>query len=223
MLELRDVEVASTLGRRRGSPTLDRAETDKALAFVKECCSRQHSPVRFLCAAMGCSARTARRILAKDKPYASLLKRAYAAAFSRSVGHPLEVVTQPADITYATALRGWTNDLTASLATRTAAHLGAGIATRAMQVFGMLADFSVTHGIDGRPSAVHVSIAPAQGNNLRHTLSTAESSFARGLLLTHFDGRNAQRSQVTPSADCIDRILKAIKDEGKNYTTKRNG
>jgi hypothetical protein len=169
---------------------------------------------------MGCSAKTAARVLSRSKPYTSQLKRAYAVTFSINVGCPLDTVTQPADPDYAKAIQGWLLTNPASLATKLAATLGAGIATRSMRVHSMLADFTVTHGLDGRPSVLRVSITPVAGTQLRHTLAIAESSYSGGMLLTHLDSKNAQRCQVTPSEESIDRILKSIKNEHKNNSTR---
>jgi hypothetical protein len=176
--------------------------------------------VKFLRVAMGCSAKTAARVLSSSRPYASQLKRAYAIAFSISVGCPLDTVTQPSDPDYTTSIRGWLNTNPASLATKLAATLGAGIATRSMRVHSMLADFTVIHGIDGRPSVLRVSVSPVAGSQMRHTLAIAESSFANCMLLTHLDNKNSQRCQVTPSEENIDRILKSIKNEHKNNATR---
>jgi hypothetical protein len=55
---------------------------------------------------------------------------------------------------------------------------------------------------------------------LRHTLAIAESSYSGGMLLTHLDSKNAQRCQVTPNEESIDRILKSIKNEHKNNATR---
>ncbi len=160
-------------------------------------------------------------MLSTARPYSSLLKRAYVATFSVNMGIPLEAVTTPVDLEYTEALKGWPSDGPASLATKVAAALGAGIATRSMRVCDMLADFTVYHGADGRPSTVSVAIAPEMGMPLRHTLVIAESSYTGGMLLTHFDTKNAQRCQVTPSEEVVDRILKTIKHEQKNNTAKR--
>ena len=190
--------------------TLDRTATDRSLAFIRECCAQQAYPVKFLHRTMGCSEKTAGRILSTSRPYTSLLKRAYAAAFAVNLGYPLECVTQPADTDYADALKGWPTVGPASMATKVAAVLGAGIATRAMRVYGLLADFTVSHGIEGRPSVVSVAISkePNQG---RHILAIAESSYTGGMLVTHFDSQKHQRCQLTPTEESIDRILKTIK------------
>ena len=212
---------APAVGKRRGGPTLERSETDKAVAFVREVCADQRHPTKFLTKAMGCSPRTARRLLSSSAPYSSLMKRSYIVAFAASVGCPLETVTQPVDVEYIEALAGWMTTNPASLATKVAAALGAGIATRAMRVFNMPTDFTVAHGPDGRPASVRVDITAVIGRKERHGLVVAASSLTGGLLLTHLDESGAQRCQVTPSADAIDRILKSIKHEQKNITTKR--
>ena len=159
--------------------------------------------------------------LSSSVPYPSLMKRSYIIAFASSVVCPLESVTQPADVEYLEAIAGWMTTNPASLATKVAAALGAGIATRAMRVFNMPADFTVAHGPDGRPASVRVDITAVIGRKERHSLVTAASSITGGLLLTHLDEGGAQRCQVTPIEDVIDRILKSIKNEQKNHTTKR--
>lgn len=151
------------------------------------------------------------------------MKRTYAARFARSMGYPLESVTDPVDLDYEESLRGWMSIGPATLATKSAATLGAGIATRSMRVFGMLADFTVAHGLDGRPATVSVVVSPDGDQTSRHTLVIAESSLTSGLLLTHLDASRARRGQVAPSEAVIDRILKSIKNEQKNITTKRVG
>jgi hypothetical protein len=220
LLTVRKVR-ATTIGKKRRGPTLDREETGKALAFVREICAKQRYPVKFLAYAMGCSLKTAGRILASKRPYTTPLKRAYMVSFSSYVGCPLEVITQPMDLDYVAALEGWQSVSPASLATKVASALGAGMATRSMCVFSMPADFTVMHGPDGRPASVRVDVTAEVGRRERHSLLVAESGFAGGLLLTHLDEARNQRGQVTPSADAIDRILKSIKNEQKNHTTKR--
>lgn len=169
---------------------------------------------------MGCSRKTASRLLSETRPYAAQLRRDYAVAFSMRTGYPLEAVTQPEDIDYTAAIKGWRDIGPASLATKTAALLGAGMATRSMRVYGMMADFTVTHGVDGRPAAVKVVITPAPGVDARHLLAIAESTFSGGLMLTHYGPDGSQRYQIMPHAESIDRILKTIKNEQKNITTK---
>jgi hypothetical protein len=151
------------------------------------------------------------------------MKRSYIVAFASNVGCPLEVVTQPADVEYTESLLGWMTTNPASLATKVAAALGSGIATRAMRVFNMPTDFTVAHGPDGRPASVRVDITAVIGRKERHSLLVAASSLTCGLLLTHLDEDGAQRCQVAPSEDVIDRILKLIKYEQKNLTAKRVG
>lgn len=198
-----------SVGRKRDLKKLSETDTERAVEFIKRKALEQRHPNKFVAHTLGCSSETARRILNSSRPYKARLNRAYAVAFASRTGYPLELVVDFADTDYAAALSGWTSISEANVACKTAAMLAAGVASRAMVRFGMVAHYTVTHGHDGRPKTAEISI-PSKSGCQRITF--AESA-AGGLQLTFRDWKNEEQAKGVASDKRIDTILQHIKNE----------
>lgn len=200
-----------SIGRRRNTTKLTAEDSSKAVSFIKLHSNKKQFPVTYAARMLGCSYRTAWRILSEKFPYTACIRKAYIVSYAYNTGSPFEHIVRPFDADYATAIAGWLDVTIASQATKTASLLGAGIATRSMTAHNMVADFSVSHSSDGRPAAVVVIVKASVG--LTHQLRISEMSDVGGLVLTHTGPRSEVRCQVRPTEAFIDNILRNIKNE----------
>jgi hypothetical protein len=200
-----------SIGRRRNTTKLTAEDSVKAVSFIKLHASKKPFPVTYAARMLGCSYRTAWRILSSRVPYTAKIRKAYVVAYAFNTGAPYEHIVRPFDLDYSAAIVGWLDVTIASQATKTAALLGAGIATRSMTAHNMVADFSVLHSYDGRPASVVVLVKASPG--VAHQLRISEMSDVGGLVLTHTGPKSDMRCQVRPTETFIDNILRSIKNE----------
>ena len=166
----------------------------------------------------GCSARTARRLMATEPGAVPCLRRIYALRAARNTG---ATVTFLCGEEYRTEkfITGWENVRDKTEARRTAGLMAMQIATFASFGFDVPADYTVTHGVDGMPLSVEIIIQPVPG--IRHRLFFGDST-GKGRTLLHYYNPFGELSYNAASTEkSLTIILNRIRYECKNISSKK--
>ena len=192
---------------------LTEAETEHALRYLREYVKGRPRPALLAATAMRCSIRTAERILAVGQPFCGRLKRRYAVNMSARTGMPLESILRTCWQGYREHLGGWMDVQLPSMACKIAAELACGIAARAQQGYGVRTDYTVTHGVNGRPVSIELCLYNLAGNEHRITLK--ESALWRGLHMVYLDRLKHPAYNGKPDVQTIERALALVASENR--------
>lgn len=162
----------------RGSRLLSQAASIKLVQSVKVFVGASRRGTETFARILGCSKRTARRLLhPKGLEQFPRLRRCYAIQAARVSGIPVETLCGRADAQPASPrLEAWRPEDSDLEARRKAVTLAAQLSARASFGYDLLCNFAVSHGIAGRPSSVVLELS--YGNSFKHRLTLAD-----------FDGR----------------------------------
>lgn len=213
-------------GPRLTNRKLTESETEVALRYLYDYVQGKPRPAHLAAEAMRCGLRTAERILSTGQPFTGRLKRRYVVNMSLHTGIPLENILRTCWQGYREHLGGWLVVQLPSAAIKAAAELAAGISIKALMGYGIRSDYTVTQGVNGRPSTVEMKLYNT--TNGTHTLTFKESRYHRGLNMVYQIPGGHALYNGDPKADTIENILclvarenkKILKYVKKNITTR---
>jgi hypothetical protein len=132
---------------------------------------------------------------------------------SLGTGIPLENILRTCWREYQEHLRGWMDIQLPSMAVRAAAELASGLSMRASLGYDVRCDYSVTHGVNGRPVSVEVRFYNLAGH--AHVLEFKESAQFRGLHMLYITPSGLVQYNGQPRAGSIEDIMRIVSRESK--------
>lgn len=194
---------------------LSRKESRILVRRVRDLVADVKMPTKRLAEILGCSVRTARRILnSGDK--IPLLRRAYAHKVSRLLGVSMESICTEREQPGGGEIKGWKTSDTLPQARYTAAMLGLSVCNIATMAFGLAASFSVMYALDGRPASVEVTVIP--GPAKRCVMCWYFSDSMGCVVMRYTNSSGAVVYDAVPTWSAIKTILSLIEHEQTHHT-----
>lgn len=201
--------------RRRSQARLSPTESAALLRFVARNARAGKLDARKLARIVGCSLRTAQRLLSGN---ARLVRRSYAVKLSAALGWPIESMLDVVDATLADRLTGWYGVTWNSDAHLAAANLACGVAAFALSPrYELPSDYFVSNSVvSGRPDYVIVTLKPLFGP--RYRLMFTEDKLLRGMRMEvtrYGDPKGHIDTNVKLTLNTLKYLLSRISDDAK--------
>ena len=201
------------------SNTVSQAHAAKCISYLREVVSSAENKKVAAAELLGCSERTAARMLSRSRPYNSRMRRNWAMRICLAAGIPPERVIGSEESTYGRLLVGW-KSLPLVEAVSAASDLCATLFRQAIQGYGMRGGYYVETVDDTVKHAVlrlRVKQAP---RSEEHTLLVCYRPLADdGLWVRHFrPGVEAMQSEVRLTRENIEKIFRIMfRQQNRRY------
>jgi hypothetical protein len=202
--------------------------TPIALSYLESYLDGKPNRKKATMALLGCSERTAGRIVSRSRPYRAPMKMAWVSRLCNAVRRPIgDVLGTRAPRTWEQCLLGWNHARTNEEALQLAADCALAIVYRASQQYQLSGSFGVTYH-DGYPSEVIImlSTAPALAKmggpfSLHQIIISAEKAYSgngRRMMIQHIGPGVEIPDKTFLNSTILEKTLATIHALTKNFT-----